>query len=177
MELEMSIQNKGEFDKLNMSRRKQLQQFLKEHGGEGAELVIYRNGTLASKKQDTGAILCLLWGRNPYSQGEWRLYVVSDTIRHDNRLKSGFEETFVYMSKTRDAIASMMGIEGNIPDVPKVTYDSKTQYLVSRVKTGRPKKTATAEEIYALREQGMTNKEIAAKLGISTRTLYRICQK
>ena len=151
----------GVLEKINKSKRKKLMVWLKQHDTDGAKIIpaIDSNDLPKNPKADKGTMALFCTGQSIYShkKGFWCLV---DILDHKSR------ENFMDFYKRQSAILELMDIE------PTDSYDPKTQYVISRAKTGRPKRILSEsekEQIAELRAQGKGIAYIARTLKASNR--------
>ena len=162
----------GILEKINKSKRKKLMVWLKQHDTDGAKIIpaINSNDLPKNPKADKGTMALFCTGQSIYShkQGFWCLV---DILDHKGR------ENFMDFYKRQSAILELMDIEPTEEQQERQegqsdSYDPKMQYVISRAKTGRPKRILSEsekEQIAELRAQGKGIAYIARTLKASNR--------
>ena len=170
----------GILEKINKSKRKKLMSFLKEHDRYEADFEARlmpagsRDDLPESNRKDKGTIILFFYAQNLYNAEYKDFYTLVDTLVDG-------EEKLIKAYKRLSALLDFIGIgvEAEQETQPGQTYDPTKQYLVSREKAGRPKHIITeaeAQQIRALRADGLSINAISKQLGISNRQIMAFCR-
>ena len=160
----------GVLEKINKSKRRKLIAWLKQHDTEGAKIIpaINSNDLPKNPKADKGTMALYCTGQSIYSHGKQGFWCLVDILDHKGR------EDFMAFYKRQSVMLELMGIEltEERQEGQFDSYDPRTQYVISRAKTGRPKRILSEsekEQVAELRAQGKGIAYIARTLKASNR--------
>ena len=160
----------GVLEKINKSKRKKLMAWLKQHDTDGAKIIpgIDSHDLPKNPKADKGTMALFCTGQSIYS-GKKGFWCLVDILDHKGK------ENLMAFYKRQSAMLELMGepTEGQ-QEGQSDSYDPKTQYIVSRAKTGRPRRVLSEsekEQIAELRAQGKGIAYIARTLKASNRLI------
>lgn len=167
----MELRDEAEIlNKINKSKRKKLMAFIKGHDGE--ETVIIPAGSSEdlpkNNRADKGTVGIIMVCRNPYNETHADYWTLVDTIDKEGK------ESLIQFYKRQSVMAGIL-FEQPTPEVeakPANTYDPDKQYVLSREKTGRPRRILSnveKKQIDGMREEGKSIAEIARTLKASNR--------